>query len=80
MCGGFGCGDSWLSSLRASVLMSSAAQPPVPLPPAALSPRSCPEQLWPELEPVFKEAVSKFALLPTTRDYIPPDKDPWLFF
>ncbi|KAG2440805.1 hypothetical protein HXX76_003660 [Chlamydomonas incerta] len=41
---------------------------------------SCPEQLWPELEPVFKAAVAGFALLPTTRDYIPPDKDPWLFF
>ncbi|KXZ53907.1 hypothetical protein GPECTOR_6g825 [Gonium pectorale] len=41
---------------------------------------SCPEDLWPELEPLFKRSVEAFTLLPTTRDYIPPDKDPWLFF
>ncbi|GLI64352.1 hypothetical protein VaNZ11_007592 [Volvox africanus] len=41
---------------------------------------SCPEDLWPELEPLFRRSVASFALLPTTRDYIPPDKDPWLFF
>ncbi|GLC52390.1 hypothetical protein PLESTB_000623800 [Pleodorina starrii] len=41
---------------------------------------SCPEDLWPELEPLFRRSVESFAMLPTTRDYIPPDKDPWLFF
>ncbi|KAG2496712.1 hypothetical protein HYH03_005125 [Edaphochlamys debaryana] len=41
---------------------------------------SCPEELWPSLEAPFRKAVQSFALLPTTRDYIPPDKDPWLFF
>lgn len=41
---------------------------------------SCPEELWGELEPLFRRAVDSFVMLPTTRDYIPPDKDPWLFF
>ncbi|EFJ45610.1 hypothetical protein VOLCADRAFT_105895 [Volvox carteri f. nagariensis] len=41
---------------------------------------SCPEDLWPDLEPLFRRSAESFTLLPTTRDYIPPDKDPWLFF
>ncbi|GFR51830.1 hypothetical protein Agub_g14293 [Astrephomene gubernaculifera] len=41
---------------------------------------SCPESLWPSLEPLFRSSVASFTLLPPSRDYIPPDKDPWLFF
>jgi hypothetical protein len=36
--------------------------------------------MWADLEPGFRQAVASFALLPPGRDYIPPDKDPWLFF
>ncbi|KAI8466368.1 MAG: lumen targeted protein [Monoraphidium minutum] len=41
---------------------------------------SCPESLWEDLSPRFLESVQSFRLLPPTRDYIPPDKDPWKFF
>jgi len=41
---------------------------------------SCPDELWEDLEPCFQKAVSSFRLVQTTNKYIPPDKDPWLFF
>ena len=39
-----------------------------------------PQPLWEELQPRFQEAVASFHLTEPTRAYIPPDKDPWLFF
>ncbi|GBF87690.1 hypothetical protein Rsub_00401 [Raphidocelis subcapitata] len=41
---------------------------------------SCPETLWEDLLPRFKQSLEGFRLDATTRDYIPPDKDPWKFF
>ncbi|KIY93318.1 PsbP domain-containing protein 5 [Monoraphidium neglectum] len=41
---------------------------------------SCPEGLWEDLSPRFLDSIESFRLLPTTNAYIPPDKDPWLFF
>lgn len=41
---------------------------------------SAPSKAWPKLEAGFKSAVDSFELLPTGKDYVPPDKDPWLFF
>jgi hypothetical protein len=41
---------------------------------------ACPSELWPELEEGFNKAVQSFELLQPGRKYIPPDKDPWLFF
>jgi hypothetical protein len=38
------------------------------------------QSLWETLAPRFKESIATFRLVPTTRDYIPPDKDPWKFF
>lgn len=33
--------------------------------------------LWAELSGPFQQAVDSFKLVPTTRDYIPPDQNPW---
>lgn len=33
--------------------------------------------LWAELSGPFQKAVDSFQLVPTTRDYIPPDQNPW---
>eukprot|EP00192_Tetraselmis_astigmatica_P021173 CAMPEP_0117682430 /NCGR_PEP_ID=MMETSP0804-20121206/19656_1 /TAXON_ID=1074897 /ORGANISM="Tetraselmis astigmatica, Strain CCMP880" /LENGTH=296 /DNA_ID=CAMNT_0005492543 /DNA_START=14 /DNA_END=904 /DNA_ORIENTATION=- len=41
---------------------------------------ACPDTIWDNLEPVFREAVNSFELKSITSAYIPPDKDPWLFF
>lgn len=41
---------------------------------------SCPQALWDDMAGQFKTAVDSFKLVPTTRDYIAPDKNPWLFF
>ena len=41
---------------------------------------ACPDENWDDLEPVFTEAMESFRLTETTNAYIPPDKDPWLFF
>eukprot|EP00879_Flechtneria_rotunda_P026245 GHRR01027974.1.p1 GENE.GHRR01027974.1~~GHRR01027974.1.p1 ORF type:complete len:208 (+),score=53.59 GHRR01027974.1:604-1227(+) len=41
---------------------------------------SCPQVLWNDLSNGFKTAVDSFQLVATTNAYIPPDKDPWLFF
>lgn len=41
---------------------------------------SAPGKAWPKLEGGFKGAVDSFKLLPTGASYVPPDKDPWLFF
>jgi hypothetical protein len=35
------------------------------------------QPLWEELAGPFKTAVDSFRLVPTTRDYIPPDQNPW---
>lgn len=40
---------------------------------------TCPEELWEQLEGAAEQAVRSFRLTPTTRDYCPPDKDPWNF-
>ena len=34
---------------------------------------SCPERLWPEVEPLFRSAVASFRLLPPTAAYRAPD-------
>lgn len=41
---------------------------------------ACPQELWDDLEPVFKHALATFQLTPTSSEYVPPDKDPWRFF
>lgn len=41
---------------------------------------ACPQELWDDLQPLFKQAVDDFRLTATTSDYVPPDKDPWRFF
>ncbi|KAG1664636.1 hypothetical protein FOA52_011773 [Chlamydomonas sp. UWO 241] len=41
---------------------------------------SCREEQWDELRPLFEAAIDRFKLLPTTKQYIPPDQNPWLFF
>jgi hypothetical protein len=41
---------------------------------------SCRQEMWADLEPLFKQCINSFRLLETTNSYIPPDKDPWLFF
>eukprot|EP00878_Enallax_costatus_P031048 GHUV01033882.1.p1 GENE.GHUV01033882.1~~GHUV01033882.1.p1 ORF type:complete len:297 (+),score=49.64 GHUV01033882.1:64-954(+) len=41
---------------------------------------SCPQSLWDDLAGPFKTAVDSFQLVPTTRSYIAPDQNPWLFF
>eukprot|EP00195_Chlamydomonas_chlamydogama_P003864 CAMPEP_0202921462 /NCGR_PEP_ID=MMETSP1392-20130828/77409_1 /ASSEMBLY_ACC=CAM_ASM_000868 /TAXON_ID=225041 /ORGANISM="Chlamydomonas chlamydogama, Strain SAG 11-48b" /LENGTH=251 /DNA_ID=CAMNT_0049615033 /DNA_START=212 /DNA_END=967 /DNA_ORIENTATION=+ len=41
---------------------------------------SCRQELWDDLLPLFRQAASSFKLEATTNQYIPPDKDPWLFF
>jgi hypothetical protein len=38
------------------------------------------QELWEDLEPQFKAAIESFTMLATTDAYIPPDKNPWLFF
>jgi hypothetical protein len=35
------------------------------------------QPLWAELAGPFKQAVDSFRLVDTTRDYIPPDQNPW---
>ena len=46
----------------------------------ALPPAPHRQELWEDLEPQFKAAIESFTMLATTDAYIPPDKDPWLFF
>lgn len=41
---------------------------------------SCRQDMWDDLEPLFRQSLSSFRLLPTTNSFISPDKDPWLFF
>lgn len=41
---------------------------------------ACPSVRWAELEDGFKRAVESFVLLPPGKKYVPPDKDPWIFF
>ena len=41
---------------------------------------ACPEDSWPVLGPLFEQSVESFRLLPTGREYVPPDKDWWRFF
>lgn len=36
--------------------------------------------LWDEAEPALRDAIRSFRLLPPTRDYVPPWKDPWRFW
>lgn len=35
------------------------------------------QPLWDELSGPFKQAIDSFRLVDTTRDYIPPDQNPW---
>lgn len=41
---------------------------------------ACPDEAWEDLEPYFQKSVDSFRLVETTSSYVPPDKDPWLFF
>ncbi|KAK9829939.1 hypothetical protein WJX72_008758 [[Myrmecia] bisecta] len=41
---------------------------------------ACPEELWPELEPMFQQAIASFRLTTPTREYVAPDEQPWRFF
>eukprot|EP00955_Chlamydomonas_euryale_P017775 189838-Chlamydomonas_euryale.AAC.2 len=41
---------------------------------------SCRQDQWDDLAPLFEESIKDFQLIPTTDQYIPPDKNPWLFF
>mmetsp|Transcript_3755 Transcript_3755/g.9727 ORF Transcript_3755/g.9727 Transcript_3755/m.9727 type:complete len:304 (-) Transcript_3755:153-1064(-) len=41
---------------------------------------ACPDDTWDDLLPYFQECVDAFHLTATTKAYVPPDKDPWLFF
>eukprot|EP00892_Ulva_mutabilis_P004892 jgi/Ulvmu1/2775/UM140_0004.1 len=41
---------------------------------------SAPGKAWSKLESGFKETAESFQLLPPGKGYVPPDKDPWLFF
>lgn len=43
---------------------------------------SAPSAAWPEVREGFQRAVESFTLLDTAKSkkYVPPDKDPWLFF
>jgi len=39
-----------------------------------------PQALWADVEAKFKETALSFELIPETRDYVAPDRDPWRFF
>jgi hypothetical protein len=41
---------------------------------------SCPGILWPEVEEAFRATAASFHLLEPGRGYVPPDKDPWVFW
>ena len=41
---------------------------------------AAPENSWGVLGPLFQQSADSFRLLPTGREYVPPDKDPWRFF
>ncbi|CAG9466425.1 unnamed protein product [Pedinophyceae sp. YPF-701] len=41
---------------------------------------SAPEDVWVRLEPLLLEARNSFKMEATGKGYVPPDKDPWLFF
>jgi hypothetical protein len=41
---------------------------------------SCPEKLWTELQAEFQKSIDSFRLVPTTKDYVAPDVEPWRFF
>lgn len=38
------------------------------------------QALWADVEAKFKETALSFELIPETRDYVAPDRDPWRFF
>ena len=42
--------------------------------------RSVMQALWADVEAKFKETALSFELIPETRDYVAPDRDPWRFF
>ena len=41
---------------------------------------SCPQEKWDELGNAFQHVVDSFVLVEPGEGYIPPNKDPWLFF
>jgi hypothetical protein len=41
---------------------------------------ACPSVSWDDMKEGFQKAVDSFELLPPGKGYVPPDKDPWLFF
>ena len=41
---------------------------------------ACPGGAWDGLEGGFQRAIESFRLTQPGRNYVPPDKDPWLFF
>ncbi|KAF5830124.1 hypothetical protein DUNSADRAFT_15015 [Dunaliella salina] len=41
---------------------------------------SCRQDLWDDLQPLFKESIDSYRLVPTTSNYIAPDVRPWQFW
>eukprot|EP00199_Chlamydomonas_sp_CCMP681_P002769 CAMPEP_0119108856 /NCGR_PEP_ID=MMETSP1180-20130426/15788_1 /TAXON_ID=3052 ORGANISM="Chlamydomonas cf sp, Strain CCMP681" /NCGR_SAMPLE_ID=MMETSP1180 /ASSEMBLY_ACC=CAM_ASM_000741 /LENGTH=312 /DNA_ID=CAMNT_0007094523 /DNA_START=21 /DNA_END=959 /DNA_ORIENTATION=+ len=41
---------------------------------------SCREVMWDDLQPLFKETIQSFALLPPTENYVSPDTNSWQFW
>lgn len=41
---------------------------------------SCPGTVWPDVEAGFRATAASFRLLEPGRDFVPPDKDPWVFW
>lgn len=41
---------------------------------------ACPEERWAELGGLYHQAADSFKLTPTTKAYVSPDTQPWLFF
>eukprot|EP00884_Botryococcus_braunii_P001097 jgi/Botrbrau1/10989/Bobra.0234s0014.1 len=41
---------------------------------------SCPDDIWPTLGPAYRDAVESFKLVPPTKEFVSPEKDPWRFF
>lgn len=39
----------------------------------------CP-QLWDQYEGAIRKAIASFRLEETTRDYVAPNENPWMFF
>ncbi len=45
-----------------------------------MQPSVAAQEMWADLEGPFRASVASFTLEPPGPQYIPPDKNPWLFF